>query len=482
MRLQVTHKTPLDPGGRRLALRGSVVLRLAPGEDPHDVPSHRDVIAHSASAASRLDGGSLDHCLCRHGHAMRVTRAFEAACNIGNVGHRHEGWDEVEQEVGLSRTFRVELGPGADPFAAAQSAAEHPAVEMASPVYLSATPFDDSADAAEDEREFDPHDRRAYELVGGPRAAALEAGDPAVIVAVVDSGISDGHPDLAGRVRPGFDMVDLDPQRVSQGLELFGDTAGRDRAPMDEMGHGTGCAGIIAARGLRVAPGLAGACPVLPVRALAAARVAGRTEPTAIGSGVDIDAALKRAVDLGARVLNLSFGTPGTALRPGDPVPHVEVIRYAARRGCVLVSASGNSGDDTVYFPAALPGVIAVGAVDLGGRPTGFTTRGSHVALSAPGERIPSVAVDGYQLNTGTSFAAPFVSAAAALLVSRSLRYGVPLSPSAVRNALVATAEPFPSGVDTKGCGAGVLNVAKAVQLVDEELREEPGEGSMKVA
>src|SRR4029079_18868057 len=105
--------------------------------------------------------------------------------------------------------------------------------------------------------------------------------------------------------------------------------------------------------------GLAGGARLLPVRALAGAMLSDQSLPTAVGGVPDLDLAVKRAVDLGARVLNLSFGTPESALRPDDPVPHIEVVRYALARNCVLVAASGNSGDRSAYFPAALPGVLA---------------------------------------------------------------------------------------------------------------------------
>ena len=77
-----------------------------------------------------------------------------------------------------------------------------------------------------------------------------------------------------------------------------------------------------------------------------------------MGSIADIDAALKLAVDLGATVLNLSFGTPASAVDPSEPRPHAAAVSYAARRGCTLVAASGNRGDRIAYYPAVLPEVI----------------------------------------------------------------------------------------------------------------------------
>ena len=146
----------------------------------------------------------------------------------------------------------------------------------------------------------------------------------------------------------------------------------------------------------------------MAVRVLAAAQMTGRPRVTALGA---ITRHRPRTQDRDrsrrTRLFNLSFGTPETALRKDDPRPHADIVAYARRRGCVLVAASGNSGDTTRYYPACLDGVIAVGAVAADRTPTGFMTRGDHVDLCAPGERIVSTGLGGLQLNTGTSFAAP---------------------------------------------------------------------------
>jgi subtilisin family serine protease len=175
------------------------------------------------------------------------------------------------------------------------------------------------------------------------------------------------------------------------------------------------------------------------------------------------------AIDLGAQIVNMSFGTDDEALEPNAPRPHAETIAYAARRGVVLVAASGNSGDMRTYWPAAFPDVIAVGSVGDDGRPSKFSTRGTHVALSAPGERVLTATIHGYQNATGTSFAAPFVAGAAALLMARAARRSHPLQPAAARAILCASVEPW-GGDPGEGMGAGVLNVAAALELLDAEL------------
>jgi subtilisin family serine protease len=470
--VQVAPRLPWRPEDTRRACRGRVLVRLR--DERTHVPHHADVLAGAVAAALRLDVDPVDQAIAARSPAMRVTRAFHAARNMRNVGHRHQGYDDVETCLGLSRTYRVDVAPDTGLVELCDALGSLDAVEMVSPIYLADCPFDTPAPSA-------AHDLGdwGHERVGSARALDSERGDPAVIVAVIDSGVAAEHPELRGRCRPGADLVDIADADVSRGIRLLGDHTGRDRTPEDLQGHGTACASLIGARGLQLPRGCAGFSPVLPMRALAAAQVADRAKTTAIGTLPDIDAAVKLAVDLGARVLNLSFGTPESALRDGDPVPHVEVIEYALAHGCVLVAASGNSGDDTRYLPAVLPGVIAVGATDPDDRPARFTTRGEHVALSAPGVAIRSAGLDGLVFQNGTSFAAPFVSGAAALLVAYGARRLAPLSPYAVRDILMRSARPFASA--TAGCGAGILDIPAALRaaeswshVFDDEVGEQP--------
>lgn len=449
---------PWQPEESRTCVRGRLTLKVRSGEAPSAVPDYLSVARGLGVPRPRLDGGPVDSVLRRHSGALRITRAYNAAANGG------ERWDEIEDATGLSRTFRIELDPSASLLRVLDELRSLNIVESAGPQYLNTTPF---ADLDADEP-ADP--LYAHRLVGADQALRFEPGDSTLIVAVVDSGVRARHPELEGRVRPGVDTVDLPPDQVTRGLTIIGDASRPDRDPDDQMGHGTACASIIAARGIRVPRGLAGAVRLLPARALAAARYAQRSALTAVGALPDIDHAVKLAVDLGARVLNLSFGTPESSLREDDPRPHGDVIDYALRRGCVLVAASGNSGDHTRYFPAAYPGVIAVGSVGEGGRPSSFSTRGEHVRLCAPGEHVPSAGLDGYQTNTGTSFAAPYVTAACALLLARAHRYGVPLSPADVARCLGDTAHPFAANTETTGCGAGVLDVMGALQRLESGL------------
>jgi subtilisin family serine protease len=455
-------------GRARLAARGKVVVRLRSGEDPPHVHAWHDVALGAAVPATRLDGGAVDGALRRFSPAMRVSRAFCAAAHVNRPGHGHHGWDDLEESIGLSRTFGIELDPEVDLDALVAELAALATVELASPEFLCTTPFGSARNAARDPR-------WAHRMIGAAEALEIEGGDPATLVGIVDSGVFLEHPELVGHLRAGANAVSLCGGDMPDGMKLVDETP-RDRRPEDRQGHGTGCAGIIGANGYQIPPGVAGACWMIPVKALCAAHSDEHDEPTAIGSLLDIDRAVKTCVDLGARVLNLSFGTPESALSPHDPVPHVEVVRYALGRDCVLCAASGNSGGEAVFFPAALPGVIAVGSVDEERRPSRFSSRGDHVSLCAPGEAIPLAGLDGYTEGYGTSFAAPFVAAACTLMVARGLRHGVPLAASTVRNLLAASVGPFAAGADRRGCGAGILDVPAALRAVDQACLQPPDE------
>jgi subtilisin family serine protease len=146
-----------------------------------------------------------------------------------------------------------------------------------------------------------------------------------------------------------------------------------------------------------------------------------------------------------------------------------------------LVAASGNSGKEERFWPAAFDEVIAAGSIDGDGQPSHFTTSGSHVALCAPGERVATCALEGrYQLATGTSFAAPFVTAAAALLLSRAGRRSFRLDGIAVKEILMASATPWTRSVS--GYGAGILNAYQALKELDRRINQDPATEEMLYA
>jgi subtilisin family serine protease len=472
--------TPWAPSSAGYTLPGSLLLKMRLGEAPEHIPTQLDVRLGTAKAATRMDGGPIDRLLHHHGNSARITRVFPAARSLGRQGKTHLGFDDKEQQFGMSRTFRVEVERNAPVETLAGVLRELPEVESASPHHCCQTPFGASAAqpaAIDIAAAWAPRD-----MVQAREALAYETGDPSVVVAILDTGVALNHRETNGRFRGGYDTVQLSATDFAQGVTLLGQSGRIDTRPVDNyVGHGMACSGIMGARGEQIPPGIGGNCWLLPVRVLGAALLTGKPQPVGLGALADIDLGVKICVDLGARVLNMSFGTPDSAVEAGLPKPHADVVRYAASRGCVLVAASGNSGKEEQFWPAAFDEVIAVGSVDTDGQPSHFTSSGQHVALCAPGERVGTCALEnGYQFATGTSFAAPFVAAAAALLMSRAGRRSFRFDGRIAKEILIASVTRWMR--DVRGYGAGILNVYQALQELDRRIDADPATEEMLYA
>ncbi|MER7891897.1 type VII secretion-associated serine protease mycosin [Micromonospora sp. NPDC094482] len=255
-----------------------------------------------------------------------------------------------------------------------------------------------------------------------------------VTVAVIDSGVDGSHPDLAGQVLPGTDLVSP--------------TGG----PPDPVGHGTTVAGLIAGRNddKRGVAGLAPDAKILPVRVLDAEN---RYDDAMI-----VARGVRWAVDHGARVINLSLGGSG------DSPALAAALDYAFARDVVVIACTGNLATSTstrVWYPAREPGVIAVAGLERSsdnlwsGSITGRATVLSAPATGLVGARPP----DGYWRVQGTSFAAPLVSATAALVRSRYPQ----MSAGEVVNRLLTTARDIgPTGRDDR-FGFGLVDPVAAL-------------------
>ncbi|HEY5712774.1 MAG TPA: S8 family serine peptidase [Allosphingosinicella sp.] len=465
-----------SPGDRQFSLPTSLMVKLALGETPERMPALRDVARGVLPAETSTGHQAVDRIIESHACGFRAARLFSAAAGQER-GCGHVGYDSVEESLGMARTLilRVPAGTPVGPLCEALS--QVTMVESASPNYVAVTPFDVGGLIPHPPAGPNSGDAwAARRMVRLAEAHAIEPGDDGVVVGLVDSGIRRDHHEFAHTFRAGYDTVRLESGDIAAGVELLGDHRRNDGNPEDpSVGHGMGCAGIIAADGNEMPRGLGGACEIIPLRALAAAMLPNKTSAVGLGAISDLDMAMKLAVDLGAKLINMSFGTDDAALSPRSPRPHADVVDYALARGCILIAASGNNGRETRYWPAAYPGVIAVGAVGDDGRPTPFSTRGDHVALCAPGEKVLTTALSGYQYATGTSFAAPFVAGAAALLVARSHRRARPIDALTVRDILMRTAQPFAAG-DSRGCGAGILDAAAALAALDKEIDSAMGD------
>jgi subtilisin family serine protease len=155
----------------------------------------------------------------------------------------------------------------------------------------------------------------------------------------------------------------------------------------------------------------------------------------------------------------------------GGGLPHEDVIRYALSKNVVVVAASGNDGTNERYYPGALPGVIAVGAVDGGGTVTRFTSFGANITVVAPGQNIySSFANNTYASASGTSQASPFVAGSVGLMKSYALEQGTRLTNHEVIYILKNTSDKVNSRLRDERAGYGLINLADAFKLMNHLL------------
>ncbi len=282
-----------------------------------------------------------------------------------------------------------------------------------------------------------------------------------VKVAILDTGINLNQPDLSGKV-------------VAEKVFLSSPSPSTDTSSVeDQNGHGTHVAGILAAdtnNGI----GVAGVCPGCQL-------IIGRIlDDKGDGTTSDSVAAITWAADQGAKVINMSLGTPDSSTES----LYAQAVSYAESKGAVVVAAAGNCGgsdyiqegcteqNETTY-PAGVPGAISVGATTNTDTKASYSNYGSSVGIAAPGDNIlstgpihsfdPDLEPFGYNTSvpyfylSGTSMATPYVSGVAALVAATA--YGT--TPQAITNRLYATADKIAgTGTDWK---YGRVDAAAAV-------------------
>jgi subtilisin family serine protease len=278
------------------------------------------------------------------------------------------------------------------------------------------------------------------DLIHADAAHATATGAGAT-VAIVDSGVQADHPDLAGRLLPGYDFVD------------------NDATPQDGNGHGTHVTGIVgAATGNGV--GIASVAPgakLLPVRVL---DDSGGGDSATVAKGIDY------ARTHGADVINLSLGSdvPLAGAMGGDDMD--AAIHRALAAGIVVVAAAGNNSVPVCEQPAAADGLLCVGAVDKRKQRSYFSSFGSGLGVVAPGgsglpgtdeDVLSTVPTSTYEEMAGTSQATPHVSGVAALLVGLGLH-----GQAAVKRILDTSEDLGSPGVDAE-YGHGLVDAAAAV-------------------
>jgi serine protease len=337
----------------------------------------------------------------------------------------------ITEDAATSRVVRLQGDMSAT--ALLKKVKADPAVELASLSYrrrVSAVPND----------EF-------YPVVGGagqaaylntvrvPQAWDVSKTTGSQIVAVLDTGVDAGHPDLVGRLVIGYNAVSSTRPN-----------------PVDDNGHGTMTLGIIAAtanNGIGVA-GVGWSAKAMPVKVAGANGVA---------NDLDVVEGLDWAVAHGAKVIDMPFGNPGD-----NPVLH-DAIKRAIAKGVVVVAAAGNDGSSVLQYPAAYPEVIAVGATNAGGVLTDFSSYGDWVDIAAPGWDVLSTGLRStsqavpYSFCSGTSCSASIVAGVVALVKNK----WPTLTPAQVEARLKTLArDAGPRGTDPY-YGAGVLDAYAAL-------------------
>src|SRR6266581_2407804 len=351
----------------------------------------------------------------------------------------------------IGRWWHVKLPPGQSGKTVLPRLARHPKVEAAEPNYIVkavATP--------DDPRYPEQWSLNNIGQTGGTPGADIDApeawdrvtGSSGIVVAVIDTGVDYTHPDLAANIwtNPGEipgNGIDDDGNGYVDDVHGF-DFCNNDNDPMDDHGHGTHVSGTIAAvgnNGIGVA-GVNWSAQIMPVKFLGPG-----------GSGYTSDAirAVLYATDMGARVLNNSWGGGGYSEALRDAV----VAAYEAN--VLFVAAAGNSSnnaDVVPLYPAAydVPNVISVAATDHYDGLAYFSNYGPNsVHLGAPGVNILSTVsatgdpccsdASGYKLLSGTSMATPHVAGSAALLLAQDASR----SAIGLKSLLLDTVNPVPS-------------------------------------
>ena len=289
------------------------------------------------------------------------------------------------------------------------------------------------APAAENIRQGTPVGSSALKLMSGEILGKGRDGD-GILVAVLDTGVDDGNPSLAGQTFGGYDIVN-DMAFVT-----------------DKNGHGTACASLIAGKGGE--GGVLGAAPkakILPVKVM---DDSGKSDGFAIAKGIVY------AVEKGAKVINLSLGTTSETTLLDS------AIDYALGKGVLVVAASGNEGKEGENYPSTVDGVLCVGAIDGEKWKAAFSNYGPKIDLVAPGVLVAAAAPEGGAvLMSGTSAAAPLVSGAAASVWSENPNW----SAEKVAEKLMAEADDLGSPGADDWYGSGLVNLYRALRTIKEK-------------
>jgi subtilisin family serine protease len=286
----------------------------------------------------------------------------------------------------------------------------------------------------------------------------LQAHGANVVVAVVDTGIDANQPDLTGSLVPGADFSQGQPES----------SPGNDTGELSSSeAHGTAMSSIIAAHGhnengrLAGMIGLADQAKIMPVR-IGNGEASSDTDQN-IANGVTW------AVAHGAQVINLSLGSAS------ESIELQTAINQAISKNVIVVASAGNSGTsgNPVNYPAAQSGVVAVSGYEEGDTFWPDSESGSYIAISGPAKDVMTAGTDGYYLADGTSDAAAYISAEAALLIAAHPSW----TAGQVIRVMLGTASAGPGqtqGQRNDQFGYGIMNPYAALQAAEPSDTSNP--------
>ena len=284
-----------------------------------------------------------------------------------------------------------------------------------------------------------------------PEAWSLGVGSRDVRVAIIDTGIDFFHPDIRENLWinlteiPGNGLDDDDNGYIDDvhGFDFVSD----DGDPFDDQGHGTHVAGIVGAVANN-RRGTAGVCQEVSLIAIKSFGVSGSADVATVVKS------MRYAIDHGTDIINASWGVDirSELMRTA--------VEEAAEADVLFVAAGGNRQSEQLFYPAAFENTIGVGATDKNDQRSRFSNYGSFIDLAAPGQTIFSTLPDNrFGFLSGTSMAAPHVSGAAALALSRYPDW----SAQDLTRMLLNAVDPIQPN---KPMGSGRLNVWRAQQVV----------------
>ncbi|MGE5176578.1 MAG: S8 family serine peptidase [Hyphomicrobiales bacterium] len=460
---------------RSAALLAIAVLLAATAPAPATAKPFRTPVTLHYSPGQIVviaDDGALDASTTGAAHAANPA----LAASLSRFGLERARRLDPATPRGVARRARIwkltSNRPDFDPVAASRALMATGAVRAASPNYrlgvFSTVPNDiyviyqwyiENGDSA---------------TISLPLAWDLEKGDSSTTIAIIDTGVDIGHPDLASQIWHNPDEIPgngID----DDGNGLIDDTEGWDFGAGDndpspeytpdpsgiDVGfHGTFCAGIADAA-TNNEEGIAGAgwnCRIMPLKA---------ANPDSGLTTEAVASAIAYAADKHASVISMSFGAHGD---PGVPELFQALVDMATEAGALCVAAAGNDGDSLRTYPAACDHVLSVGATDYTNARASFSNYGSWVDVAAPGSLMWSTicrnytftsidqfyylflfswdGVNPYMYGDGTSFACPLVGGVCALV-----RHRFPsLTPDLVIQHVIETGDalPFDEPIGTK--------------------------------